>query len=99
MIWIKIDCNFELFDCLLVFLELVEDFAEAKVSRYRLRIKFAAMFEVFFSFLEVSGVGKLSSQVNAGAEVGLVGEENLLEVIDRLLQLLLPFILAAKVKM
>ena len=57
------------------------------------------MFEVFLSFKEISRVGKLSCQVNTGAKMGLVSEENLLEVIDRLLQLLLPFILTAKVKM
>lgn len=69
VIRVKVDGYLELLDRLRILFELVEDLSEAKMSWNRLRLKLAAVLEVFFGFLEVARVGQLRSQMDAGAEV------------------------------
>ena len=99
MVWVVVEDVFEMFDCLFILVKLVQNFGEAKVSWNALRFQFNAVSEILLSFLELTGVGQLSGQVNGRAKMCLVLQKYLLEMIYGLLQLLLPFIGATKVEM
>lgn len=94
-----LDDMFEMLDCLLVLVELVQDLGEAEVGGNALRLQLHAVTEILLCFLELTLICQLRSQVNGCAEMRLVLQEHLLEVIYGLLEFLVSLILATKVEM
>lgn len=77
----------------------MQNFAQSKVSRNTLGLQFAAMFEILLSLFKVSSVCQLCGKMNGSSKVRLIIQKNLFKMIDCLLDLLLSFVLAAKVEM
>jgi hypothetical protein len=84
---------------LLCIAKLVQNLSKPKVSRYTCWVEFNAVLEVLLSFVEITTVCKLGSQMDACAKVALVVKQTLLEVVYRVLEFFDSFILATKMEM
>lgn len=80
-------------------LELMEDLAQAEMSRHAHGVKFYAVAEILFGLVEVARVCKLCGQMNTSAKVALVVQQTLLEMVNRLLKLLELLKLAPNMEM
>jgi hypothetical protein len=87
-----------MFDSVICLVKLMQNLAKTEMSRHTHRIQLDAVSKILFSLVEVSGVCKLSSEMNACTEVALVVQQTLFKVIDRLFELLQFFELTANVE-
>lgn len=98
MLIIMFDDEAIMFQGLLSVSKLVQDLSQPKVCWHTIRIEFDAVLEVFLSLVEVTAVRKLGSQMYACSKVTLIIKQALLEMIDGILELLDPLVLASNVE-
>jgi len=73
----------------------VEDFGQTEMSWNALGVQPQTVLEIFLGFDEICLVGELSCQMNSGTKMLGIVSEALLEIVNRLFDLLLLFVLLA----
>ena len=82
MIFIELYDYFEVPNCCIVLVELVEYFGETKVTRNTFGLKFYAVTKVLFSFLKAPLVCKGCCEVNSCPKMLVILQKYLLKMID-----------------
>ena len=103
---VRLEMGFVIFNNIIIvnhglfrlFLSLMENFGETKMSRHTFRIEFEAMFEVLLGLDVVGLVSQLSSKMDCRTKMLLILRQTLLKLIDRLLVHLFLLVLTAELE-